>query len=143
MGVLDLCRNRGAPVFRLGQLALFIGAFCSLVPGISQSKGVNVPALTVIMLGFVGFAFCCGLYFPSVSVLKGEFVPEAIRSTVYNLYRVPINAIVVIVLLCNITMTTVFIICFVLLAVAFCSMCFFRAPKALEGSLETGDYGTL
>jgi hypothetical protein len=119
---------------KVAQAALACGALCFLVAGISHAKGISTPALTLTYAGFIGFEFCVGLYFPSISTLKGEYVPESVRSTVYNIYRVPMNAIVLIVLLSSIKMTQVFVICFALLAFAGISTFFFaKPPSAMEG----------
>ena len=37
---------------------------------------------------------CAGVYFPVMNVLKSGIVPEEHRATIYNLYRIPVNAIV-------------------------------------------------
>merc|ERR1719420_1724898 len=50
---------------------------------------------------FVIFELCCGMYFPSICNLKSEAVPESHRATIYNLFRAPMNLIVVAVLLVN------------------------------------------
>jgi len=50
---------------------------------------------------FLIFEICCGLYFPAIGTLKADAVPEANRSTIYNLFRAPMNLIVVAVLLIN------------------------------------------
>merc|ERR1719263_1314821 len=50
---------------------------------------------------FVVFELCVGVYFPSICTLKSEAVPEAHRATIYNIFRAPMNAIVVTVLLVN------------------------------------------
>merc|ERR1719482_1128857 len=47
------------------------------------------------------FELCVGIYFPSICTLKSEAVPESHRATIYNLFRAPMNAIVVSVLLVN------------------------------------------
>eukprot|EP00930_Biecheleria_cincta_P039113 TRINITY_DN26904_c0_g1_i1.p1 TRINITY_DN26904_c0_g1~~TRINITY_DN26904_c0_g1_i1.p1 ORF type:complete len:448 (-),score=74.92 TRINITY_DN26904_c0_g1_i1:28-1371(-) len=52
-------------------------------------------------LAFLIFEVCCGLYFPAIGTLKADAVPEANRSTIYNLFRAPMNMIVVAVLLIN------------------------------------------
>merc|ERR1719434_4379 len=98
--------------------------------------------MVAIYVGFIIFEICCGLYFPSVSTIKGQAVPESIRSTVYNLYRVPMNAIVLVVLLGNISMTTVFVTCFVLLASAGLSINDLRiAGKGGIGERDVESYG--
>merc|ERR1719378_1845683 len=67
------------------------------------------------------FEFCVGLYFPSVGVLKSEVVPEHIRGTMYNIYRVPLNCVVVALLLSHVSMVRCFVLCASLLTIAlFC-----------------------
>jgi hypothetical protein len=53
-----------------------------------------------------------------LGVLKSEVVPEHIRGTMYNIYRVPLNLVVVMLLLTNVGMTTVFGLCAVLMTLA-------------------------
>merc|ERR1719171_24670 len=50
---------------------------------------------------FVAFEFCVGVYFPSICTIKSQCVPESHRATIYNIFRAPMNAIVVSVLLVN------------------------------------------
>merc|ERR1719482_1126089 len=50
---------------------------------------------------FVIFELAVGIYFPAICTLKSEAVPESHRATIYNLFRAPMNAIVVSVLLVN------------------------------------------
>jgi MFS family permease len=82
---------------------------------------------------FLVFEFCCGLYFPSMGVLKSELVPEHIRGTMYNLYRVPLNGVVVLLLLSNISIVKCFVLCAILLTVAFVSV------VAINGSSRPKD----
>merc|ERR550537_1869785 len=72
---------------------------------------------------FLLFEFACGLYFPSVGVLKSQVVPEHVRGTMYNIYRVPLNAVVVGLLMSNISMLRCFMLCASLLMVALFSLC--------------------
>jgi len=46
---------------------------------------------------------CVGMYFPVIGTIKGEVVAEDTRSAVYNLFRVPLNVIVLTVLLSNVS----------------------------------------
>lgn len=41
----------------------------------------------------------CGIYFPSVGTMRGKFIPEEVRATVMNFFRIGLNFIVVMVLL--------------------------------------------
>merc|ERR1740117_1407182 len=88
-------------------------SFCimSLVAGDQQ-------LLKTMFTAFVFFEFCVGLYFPSIGVLKSEIVPENVRTTMYNIYRIPLNAVVVGLLLSNMSMIKCFTFCAALLTVA-------------------------
>ena len=46
-----------------------------------------------------------------MGTLKGQVVPEAHRATIYNLNRVPLNAIVLFTLLNNFSVETTFVMC--------------------------------
>lgn len=79
----------------------------------SRVSGGTAPTehLMVCFVSFLVFEFCCGVYFPSIGVLKSEVVPERIRGTMYNIYRVPLNGLVVLLLLTELKMTRVFGLC--------------------------------
>ena len=51
-------------------------------------------------------------------MLKGRFVPHELRATIYNLFRVPLNAIVLSVLLTDTQRHVAFACCFLLLSTA-------------------------
>jgi hypothetical protein len=68
--------------------------------------------------GFLLFEMCVGLYFPLISMMKSTIVPEQHRSTLYNIFRVPLNAIVLFVLLNNFDVETTFTLCVILLLAA-------------------------
>lgn len=70
---------------------------------------------------FALFETCCGMFFPTLGCIKSQIIPEEVRSSVMNLFRVPMNAIVVIVLLIisHLSQETQFIICAVLCALSF------------------------
>jgi hypothetical protein len=67
----------------------------------------------IMFMAFNIFEFSCGLYFPSVGTIRGKLVPEETRATVMNVFRVPLNLIVVCSLLKvhSMAYTTVFGIC--------------------------------
>lgn len=70
-------------------------------------------------MAFLIFEFCVGVYFPSIGTVKSELVPERIRATMYNMCRVPLNAVVVGLLLTNLTVIQCFRLCAILLAIVF------------------------
>jgi MFS family permease len=88
------------------------------------SAALATPILTtnhtIVLLGFCVFEVCCGIYFPSAGSMRSKYIPEEVRSTVMNVFRVGLNAIVVLTLI-NIdalATDTVFLLCTLLLTVA-------------------------
>jgi len=60
------------------------------------------------------------MFFPTLGCIKSEIIPEEVRSSVMNLFRVPMNAIVVVVLLkiSSFNQEVQFIICTILCALS-------------------------
>merc|ERR1719198_857134 len=78
--------------------ALVLGAAAMLVPAYG---GMSESLSMYNLWAFVIFELCVGIYFPSICTLKSEAVPESHRATIYNIFRAPMNAIVVAVLFVN------------------------------------------
>ena len=95
----------------IGTKAFLIAAAALFVPVITADT-------TFIFLAFLVFEFTVGLYFPTMGTLKSSIVPEKMRSTIYNIYRIPLNVIVLTVLLTSMSISTTFLCCSVMLAVA-------------------------
>merc|ERR1719229_2012878 len=89
-----------------------------VLASLAISGSLGAP-LQLSFLAFMLFEFCVGVYFPSVGVVKSDIVPEQVRGTMYNFYRVPLNAIVVALLLSDISMATCFRLNAALLMVSF------------------------
>ena len=71
------------------------------------------------LVSFMLFEACVGMYWPAIGGVKSEVVPEESRATIYNIYRVPLNAIVLGVLLNHISTLTALACCAGMLLVAF------------------------
>lgn len=52
----------------------------------------------VQLVAFCVFEFAVGLFWPSMMKMRSQHVPEEMRATVINLFRVPLNLFVCIVL---------------------------------------------
>lgn len=96
---------------RIGLYTLFISAACHACVLLTDSVSIR-------LLGFFVFEMCVGLYFPMMGTMKGQIVPESKRATIYNLYRLPLNVIVVLTLMLQLGASTSFFITSVMLAVA-------------------------
>jgi MFS family permease len=88
------------------------------------SASLAVPILSsshnLVLAGFCVFEVCCGIYFPSAGTMRSKYIPEEVRSTVMNVFRIGLNLIVVLVLM-NIdalATDTVFLISTLLLTAA-------------------------
>jgi len=95
--------------------AFVIGCAAFLIVALVVSSQSN---LKTVFFAFITFEFCCGLYFPSIGVLKSQIVPEHVRATMYNIYRVPLNAVVMCLLLTNLSIVQCFSLNALLLSVA-------------------------
>eukprot|EP00668_Euglena_longa_P016668 GGOE01020956.1.p1 GENE.GGOE01020956.1~~GGOE01020956.1.p1 ORF type:complete len:457 (-),score=147.29 GGOE01020956.1:406-1776(-) len=83
-----------------------ISAVCLLVPMLTRSPMLLMPAFCV-------YEVMVGVFWPAIGTLRSDFLPENHRTTIMNLYRVPLNFLVMAVLLHQGTMaiSTVFAIC--------------------------------
>merc|ERR550514_2718719 len=82
---------------------------------------LTVYLFTNVQIRFVAFLVfeaCVGLYFPMMGTLKGDIVPEDMRSTIYNIYRLPLNIVVLMPLLMNFSISTTFAVTTSILAVS-------------------------
>eukprot|EP00448_Togula_jolla_P004447 CAMPEP_0170614394 /NCGR_PEP_ID=MMETSP0224-20130122/24778_1 /TAXON_ID=285029 /ORGANISM="Togula jolla, Strain CCCM 725" /LENGTH=470 /DNA_ID=CAMNT_0010940051 /DNA_START=73 /DNA_END=1485 /DNA_ORIENTATION=- len=104
-------------------LLVFAVATAAFGAAASVAGGTAAPSfLKTSFAAFLLFEFCVGVYFPSIGVLKSEIVPESIRGTMYNIYRIPLNGLVVILLLGNFSLSTSFKLCAGLVALSLLSI---------------------
>merc|ERR1712194_985686 len=74
--------------------------------------------VTMRFMSFLVFEMTVGLYFPMMGTLKGVIVPEESRAAIYNLYRVPLNIIVVLSLVAKLSIENAFTVTTILLLLA-------------------------
>jgi MFS family permease len=107
-----------------------------------------LPALTsdisTLFMGFLIFECCVGIYFPAMGTIKGKYVPENARAAIYNLFRVPLNAIVLFVLLTNLSRTVTFFCCAgMLISAAFAQSKLYKASLCHAANQPTEDVDEL
>merc|ERR1719343_11544 len=100
LGTMLTASTRLSFSFAAGFLSFLVSSYAAI-----SGTGNN---LRLTLGAFLLFEFCVGIYFPSVGVLKSDIVPEHVRGTMYNLYRVPLNGIVVALLLSDISLARCF-----------------------------------
>jgi len=96
----------------VGMYTMLVAAVCHLIPIVFGSVIMNFFA-------FLAFELCVGMYFPMMGTLKGQVVKEELRSTIYNIFRLPLNAIVVMTLVMKFSTATSFTITTSMLIMAF------------------------
>mmetsp|Transcript_27467 Transcript_27467/g.60113 ORF Transcript_27467/g.60113 Transcript_27467/m.60113 type:complete len:504 (+) Transcript_27467:59-1570(+) len=111
----------GSSLAPAARLALVLALATVSLAAVAAAAGVR-ELLPLCFGSFLVFEFCVGVYFPAVGILKSEVVPENVRTTVYNLYRIPLNAVVVGLLLSNVSVVQCFRFSAVLVAVALAGM---------------------
>jgi hypothetical protein len=85
------------------------------------------------------FEMCVGVYFPVMGTMKGAIVPEDKRAAIYNLYRIPLNFIVLFSLLTDLTPTQSFSLNTAMLAVAFALQIILMKRRRLNVQSSVGD----
>ena len=80
------------PIERIGILVFGVGSMAMAIVAMAPNE-------TTSFLGMNIFELCVGMYFPIMGTMKGGIVPEDKRAAIYNLYRIPLNLIVVLSLL--------------------------------------------
>jgi MFS transporter, MFS domain-containing protein family, molybdate-anion transporter len=99
---------------KVENLAVYIFGVASasmLIVAMSPSKTISFISMNL-------FEVTVGLYWPTMGTMKGGIVPESKRAAIYNLYRIPLNFIVLFSLLTDLTPTTSFFLCGLMLASA-------------------------
>mmetsp|Transcript_16570 Transcript_16570/g.34317 ORF Transcript_16570/g.34317 Transcript_16570/m.34317 type:complete len:477 (-) Transcript_16570:155-1585(-) len=110
---------------RIGQALLGLAACTHIVPVVSSDP-------TTAYMAFLFFELCVGVYFPMMGTLKGSIVPEGNRSTIYNLYRVPLNLVVVGSLIAKVSLTMAFSVTTLLLLCALVAMSSLAASRSKQ-----------
>ena len=94
----------------------FVVAAAALARSLYSSQTV------ALLISFLAFEAVVGVYWPAIGTIKSRVVPEEARATIYNLYRVPLNCVVLGVLLNDLAITTAFGACCAMLLVAAVAM---------------------
>lgn len=109
----------------IATMTFLLSACCFMI--IASSKND-----TIVFLAMNTFEVCVGLYFPSMGTLKSSIVPESHRSAIYNIYRIPLNFVVMASLLTHLTPRTSFYVCFLMLTTACACMYSLEKRRAIE-----------
>lgn len=84
----------------LASLIYLLAAFATAAPVICMSSSELQSehptfCLNLIIASFLVFEFCVGLFMPVAGTLRSKYVPDALQGAILNIFRLPLNAIVV------------------------------------------------
>lgn len=124
--------SKYSPVESFMRIVLLISALTFLMP-------VMFPMhQCIIFVAFLLFEVCVGIFWPSLSTMRGKYVPENTRATIMNFFRVPLNIIVISILILNLNSKTIFTFClFFLLLATFCQQWLYNLYLLLPRSATT------
>jgi len=111
----------GSRVFSLASKYMTPQRIGQGVIALATATHLAVPMIDdpqVRFTAFLLFEMSVGIYFPMIGTLKSSIVPEASRATIYNLYRVPLNFLVIGALVCKASTKTAFTVTSILLGLA-------------------------
>jgi len=101
-------------VEQIGLATMAVATLCHVMIVITADVSMR-------LIAFLIFEACVGVYFPFMGALKGSIVPEEMRATIYNIYRFPLNVMVLLPLLLNFSIfTTFFVTTAILIFAAVC-----------------------
>ena len=105
-GALFDILSKKMPVEQLMRSVFLCSAVCMAVPVLTGDT-------MHMYLAFLVFEISVGVFWPGMGTLRGKYVPEETRATMMNLFRVPLNFLVCIILLYvgSLTIAQVFTAC--------------------------------
>eukprot|EP01062_Namystynia_karyoxenos_P002245 TRINITY_DN107_c0_g1_i3.p3 TRINITY_DN107_c0_g1~~TRINITY_DN107_c0_g1_i3.p3 ORF type:complete len:169 (+),score=43.58 TRINITY_DN107_c0_g1_i3:322-828(+) len=68
------------------------------VAALSMMGPVLTSAPVVLMVCFCVFEVCVGIFWPSIMRMRSKYLPEEGRATIMNVFRIPLNFLVCVVL---------------------------------------------
>ncbi|XP_033111290.1 molybdate-anion transporter-like [Anneissia japonica] len=113
----------GSSVFKLLNKVMVVESFMRfilLVAMVSLAVPIFVPMNQfAVFISFLVFEMCVGIFWPASGTMRSKYVPEKARATIMNLFRIPLNLLVIVILLQDLEMATIFKCCCLFLFSAF------------------------
>mmetsp|Transcript_3953 Transcript_3953/g.7566 ORF Transcript_3953/g.7566 Transcript_3953/m.7566 type:complete len:503 (+) Transcript_3953:176-1684(+) len=116
-----VCCMAGSSIFSIAMEKMKPEQLAVIIFGVASSAFAMVvisKSATTTFLAMNLFEMCVGMYFPSMGTMKGTIVPEDKRAAIYNLFRIPLNFIVLFSLLTDLTPKVSFVLCGAMMVVA-------------------------
>jgi MFS family permease len=77
-------------VYLLASVSMAIPVIC-----VSSSSTSEGNCFQFVLVSFLVVEFCVGLFMPVAGTLRSKYVPDALQGSILNIFRLPLNAIVV------------------------------------------------
>lgn len=100
---------------------------------VASSKSTTLKFLAMNL-----FEMTVGMYWPIMGTMKGTIVPESMRAAIYNLYRIPLNFIVVSSLLADMSPRVAFGLNALMLSIATGLQLVLMKRRELNGIVAAG-----
>jgi len=90
--------------------AMIVVVFCASLTMLLSSQ---IESYYLRLAMFCLFELCVGAYWPAMGMQRSKYVPDQIKSTVMNIFRVPLNIIVIVSLfnIGSLSVSTTFMMC--------------------------------
>lgn len=112
-----ICTLMGSHIFKTllerNYQAERIALYMFMVAAAALATPALLPVHSIRLVSFFVFEVCCGIFWPCLGFLRSRYVPEEVRATVMNMFRMPLNLIVVLVLynIASLSEASVFLVC--------------------------------
>jgi hypothetical protein len=75
---------------------VYLAAAVSMaVPALCMSKASIGGTFELVIASFMVMELCVGLFMPVAGTLRSKYVPDALQGAILNIFRLPLNAVVV------------------------------------------------
>ncbi|CAF1444320.1 unnamed protein product [Adineta steineri] len=111
-----------------------------LLTALSYCMLVIVPDVQPVVLGsFCLYEFCVGIYLPSISLLRSQYLPDSVRATLMNYFRIPRVVLMVIIIVWDLPLALIFTFCSIMSIMAFVCLLILRSMKPPEEYFEPSE----
>jgi hypothetical protein len=76
-------------------IVYFAAAVSMAVPALCLSQASIGGRFELVISSFMVMEFCVGLFMPVAGTLRSKYVPDALQGAILNIFRLPLNAVVV------------------------------------------------
>lgn len=78
-------------IYLLGSVSMAVPALC--LSGMFSTDG---NCFTKLIVSFLVMEFSVGLFMPVAGTLRSKYVPDSLQGAILNIFRLPLNAVVVV-----------------------------------------------